>query len=119
VTSPAPPLLAQFKAALGLNAEDAAPPVPQKFESTPLDLTSDRLFAAALVRNPRLKAMEADVRRADASIRLAYKARVPDFSVGVEADAKASPIFATPQFGVALAIWRPQEIKGERGLLVG
>src|SRR2546426_5909863 len=50
--------------------------------------------------------MEAEVRRADASIRLAYKARVPDFSVGVEADAKASPVFVTPQLGVTLPIWR-------------
>lgn len=100
------PLLSQFKAALGLKPEDAAPPVPQKFESTPLDLTSDKLFATALARNPRLKAMEAEVRRADASIRLAYKARVPDFTVGVEVDAKASPIFVTPQLGVTLPIWR-------------
>lgn len=100
------PLVAQFKAALGMTAGDAVPPVPQKFESTPLDLTSDKLFATALVRNPRLKAMEAEVRRADASIRLAYKARVPDFSVGVEVDAKASPIFVTPQLGVTLPIWR-------------
>jgi cobalt-zinc-cadmium efflux system outer membrane protein len=100
------PLLAQFKAALGMKAEEASPPVPQKFESTPLDLTSDGLFAAALARNPRLKAMEAEVRRADASIRLAYKARVPDFSAGVEVDVKASPIFVTPQLGVTLPIWR-------------
>jgi len=100
------PLLAQFKAALGLKGEDAAPPVPQKFESTPLDLTSDRLFAAALARNPRLKAMEAEVRRADASIRLAYKARVPDFSLGLEADVKASPTMFTPQAGITLPIWR-------------
>ena len=100
------PLLAQFKASLGLTAEEPTPPVPQQFESTPLDLTSERLFAAALTRNPRLKAMEAEVRRADASIRLAYKARVPDFSVGVEADAKASPVFVTPQLGLSLPIWR-------------
>ncbi len=100
------PLLAQFKASLGLKSEDAAPPVPEKFESTPLDLNSDQLFATALARNPRLKAMEAEVRLADASIRLAYKARVPDFSVGVEVDAKASPIFVTPQLGVTLPIWR-------------
>jgi len=100
------PLLAQFKAALGMKAEDAAPPMPHKFESTPLDLTSDGLWATALTRNPRLKAMEAEVRRADASIRLAYKARVPDFNVGVEVDAKASPIFVTPQLGVTLPIWR-------------
>lgn len=100
------PLLAQFKAALGLTPEQTNPPVPAQFESTPLDLTSERLFTIALTRNPRLKAMEAEVRRADASIRLAYKARVPDFSVGVEADAKASPVFVTPQLGVTLPIWR-------------
>ena len=100
------PLLAQFKAALGLKAEDTAPPVPQKFESTPLDLTSEKLFATALARNPRLKAMEAEVRRADASLRLAYKARVPDFSAGIEADVKASPLMVRPQIGVTLPLWR-------------
>jgi len=100
------PLLAQFKAALGLKTEDATPPVPQKFETTPLELTSDKLFATALARNPRLKAMEAEVRRADASIRLAFKSRVPDFSLGIEADVKASPVFVTPQIGITLPIWR-------------
>lgn len=100
------PMLAQFKAALGLKTNDAAPPVPQKYESTPLDPTSESLFATALARNPRLKAMEAEVRRADASLRLAYKARVPDFSVGIEADVKASPLMVSPQVGITLPIWR-------------
>lgn len=100
------PMLAQFKAALGLKEQDAAPAVPEKFESTPLDLTSDKLFATALARNPRLKAMEAEVRRADASLRLAFKARVPDFSLGLEADLKASPVFVRPQIGMTLPIWR-------------
>src|SRR3989442_15175764 len=100
------PFLAQFKAALGLTAEQTNPPVPQQLESTPLDLTSDQLWATALARNPRLKAMEADVRRAEASLRLAYKARVPDFSVGLEADGKASPVVYTPQFTVTLPVWR-------------
>lgn len=100
------PMLAQFKAALGLTADDAVPPVPQKYESTPLDLSSESLFATALARNPRLKAMEAEVRRAEASLRLAYKARVPDFSAGVEADVKASPIMVRPQVGITLPIWR-------------
>ena len=100
------PLLAQFKAALGLTHEQPAPPVPQQFESTSLDLTSEQLFATALARNPRLKAMEAEVRRADAAIRLAYKARVPDFAIGLEADAKASPVIYTPQVGITLPIWR-------------
>lgn len=100
------PLLAQFKAALGLKSEDVTPPVPEQFETTSLDLTSDKLIASAFERNPRLKAMEAEVRRADAAVRLAYKARVPDFTVGFELDAKASPIFVTPQLGVTLPIWR-------------
>ena len=36
------PLLAQFKAALGLRADEPAPPVPQRFESASLDLTSGK-----------------------------------------------------------------------------
>ena len=100
------PLLEAFKASLGLMVGDAAPAVPAKFESTPLGLSSEQVFATALTRNPRLKAMEAEVRRADASLRLAYKARVPDFSLGLEADAKASPVIYRPQVGVTLPIWR-------------
>jgi len=100
------PLLAQFKAALGLGADAAAPPVPAKLETTPLDLTSDRLLAGAFARSPRLKAMEAEVRRADASIRLAYKARVPDFSLGLEADVKPNPVIFSPQAGMTLPVWR-------------
>jgi cobalt-zinc-cadmium efflux system outer membrane protein len=100
------PLLAQFKAALGLRPDQPTPAVPDQFESTPLDLTSEGLLATALIRNPRLKAMEAEMRRAEASLRLAYKARVPDFSMGFEADAKASPVVYTPQVAVTLPIWR-------------
>jgi len=100
------PLLAQFKAALGLKTEDAPPPVPLKLETTPPDVTAEMLFATALARNPRLKAMEAEVRMADASIRLATKAKVPDFSAGIMADVKASPVMVRPSFGVTLPIWR-------------
>jgi len=100
------PLLAQFKASLGLKAEDATPSVPQKLETTPLELTAEMLFATALARNPRLKAMEAEVRLAEASLRLATKAKVPDFSAGMEADVKAYPVMVRPSFGVTLPIWR-------------
>jgi len=100
------PLLAQFKAALGLNPEQPNPPVPSQFESTPLDLTAERLFEVALERNPRLRVMQAEVQRAEASLRLAYKARVPDFTVGLQADAKASPVIYTPQIAITLPIWR-------------
>jgi cobalt-zinc-cadmium efflux system outer membrane protein len=100
------PLLAQFKSALGLKPEQAAPPIPEQFESTSLDLTAERLFETALARNPRLKAMQSEVERAEASLRLAYKARVPDFTVGLEADAKASPVMFRPQAAMTLPIWR-------------
>jgi outer membrane protein TolC len=100
------PLTAQLKAALGLQADQKNPPVPQKFESTPLDVTSDQLFATALARNPRLKQMEAEVRMAEAGIRLAHQSKLPDFNIGVEADAKASPVMWRPTLGVTLPIWR-------------
>lgn len=99
-------LLTQFKAALGLKTEDATPPVPRITETSSLDLTSEMLFATALMRNPRLKVMEAEVRLADASLQLATKTNVPDFSAGMEADLKASPVMVRPSFGVTLPIWR-------------
>mgnify|MGYP000982541837 CR=1 FL=1 len=100
------PLLAQFKASLGFKAEDAMPPVPQNLETTPIDLTAEMLFTTALARNPRLKVMEAEVRLAEASLRLAAKSKVPDFSAGIEADVKAYPVMVRPSFGVTLPIWR-------------
>jgi outer membrane protein TolC len=99
-------LLTQFKAALGLRPADAAPPVPQRLESTPLDLTSEKLVETALARNPRLKVMAAEVRRAEAALALAHKSRVPDFSAGLEVDVKPSPAIYNPQFSVTLPIWR-------------
>ncbi len=100
------PLLAQLKAALGLSPNQQDLPMPKRFESTRLDLDSDRLFDIALQRNPRLRSMEAEIRQAEAEINLAYKERFPDFNVGSEADVKATPIIWNPQFGVTLPIWK-------------
>jgi len=100
------PLVAQFKAALGMRAEEPPPPVPQRFESTPLDLTSEKLFATALARNTRLKGLAADVRAAEAAIALAYKARMPDATVGVMADLKTTPTLYRPWGTVSLPLWR-------------
>jgi outer membrane protein TolC len=99
-------LVAQFKAALGLQAGDAAPPVPQRFESTPLELTPESLFQMVLSNNTRLKGMEAEVRGAEAAIALANKARVPDSSLGLMADLKTSPVLYRPVATVSLPIWR-------------
>jgi outer membrane protein TolC len=100
------PLLAQFKAALGLGADQPAPPVPQRLESTPLDLADEKLFEAALAQNTRLKGLEAEVRAAEAVIAQAYKARLPDASLGVMADAKTSPTLYRPWGTVTVPLWR-------------
>ncbi len=100
------PLLEQFKAALGLRGEDPTPPLPASFELTPLDISSERLLETARMRNPTLNAMHSELRRAEASLRLAYKARIPDFGLGVESDIKAAPVVVTPQVGITLPIWR-------------
>jgi outer membrane protein, heavy metal efflux system len=98
-------LMAQFKAALGMDAKNPDPPLPA-FVSTPLDLTGDQLFETALARNPQLKTMEAEVRQAEASLRVAHKERVPDFTAGGEVDVKASPFVWNPQLSMTLPIWR-------------
>jgi outer membrane protein TolC len=102
-------LLAQFKAALGLKAEDPTPPIPGRFESTPLDLSSEKLFQTALAQNARLKSLEAEVQAAEASLVLAQKARRPDFSLGFMADVKANPTLYRLPGGpgtLSLPIWR-------------
>jgi len=100
------PLVAAFKAALGLKAGDPAPSLPVKFETTPLDLSASEMLSAVYERNPRLKAMEADVNRAEASVRLAAKARIPDFAVGLESDLAMAPVMYRPLFAMTLPIWR-------------
>src|SRR5208337_1073410 len=99
------PLLAQLKGALGLGRNQADPPQPNRFESTPLNLSGEALLDAAFARNPRLKAMEAEVRLAEASIGVARKSSIPDFSAGLQAEVYRPP-FYWPQAGMSLPIWR-------------
>ncbi len=100
------PLIAQLKGALGLTRDQPDPPVPATFESTPLDLSGESLLATAFARNPRLKALEAGVRLAESQIALARKSQVPDFSLGLMADAWMSPTLFRPLGGMTLPIWR-------------
>jgi cobalt-zinc-cadmium efflux system outer membrane protein len=71
-----------------------------------LDLTSDKLLEAALAQNTRLKGMEAEVQAADAAITQAYKARMPDASLGLMADVKSSPTLYRPWGTVSIPLWR-------------
>ena len=100
------PLIAQFKAALGLTADQPDPPSPGHFEPTVVDLSPEQLLATAFARNPQLKAMAAEVQQAEASLDLAYKTKIPDFSLGLMADAKMAPVLYRPLASMSLPIWR-------------
>jgi outer membrane protein TolC len=99
-------LRAELKSALGLGLNDADPPSPKDFEQAALDLSSEKLLASAIEHSPRLKAMEAEVRAAQAAIVLANKGRNPDFAIGLMADARMSPILYRPWATVSLPVWR-------------
>jgi outer membrane protein TolC len=99
------PMLASFKAVLGLMPGQPDPPVPTRLETTAINPDSNELLQIAFTRNPQLRAMEADVRATEAGIALAYKSRVPDFSLGLMADAKAQPTMFRPLAGMTLPIW--------------
>jgi cobalt-zinc-cadmium efflux system outer membrane protein len=100
------PGLAAFKAALGIACDRADPPVPLRWEPEGPIPDSDELLRIGFSRNPRLKAMEADVRAAEAGIAMAYKEKVPDFNLALMADVKASPVLYWPQAGMSLPLWR-------------
>ena len=106
------PLTAAFKGALGMTRAQPDPPVPTGFESTPLELHDDALLELAFNRNPKLKAIESNVRTMQADIAVAYKENVPDFSLGVMADVKANPIIVRPLAGMTVPIWRDKIAAG-------
>lgn len=99
-------LLQNFKAAIGLTPEQADPPVPAHFEMSTGSVDADELRNFAFAHNPQLAAMDAEVRVTEAGITMAYKQRVPDFSLGLMADVKASPTMFRPLAGMTLPIWR-------------
>lgn len=100
------PLLTQFKVALGLRSHEEAPPLPSRFQTTSLEWSGEKLLQEAEARNPRLRAMAAEIRQAEAAVALARKGRVPDFSLGLEVNAYASPLMTSPQAGITLPLWK-------------
>ncbi len=99
-------LEAEFRAALGRQPSDAGVPIPTMFEPGAEPPSADAVLSLAAARNPRLRQMEADVRRGEAMLDLARTSRVPDFTVGIEADVKANPIMWRPSASMTLPIWR-------------
>lgn len=100
------PLSAQLKASLGLAANSPDIPLPVDLDPVSTNPPPETLLAQAFARNPRLKAMEAEIRQSEAAIALARKSRIPDTSVGLEADPLASPVMFRPQAGITLPIWK-------------
>lgn len=99
-------LRAELKAALGLRPADVDPPVPTTFTPSPDAGDPDALLQSALARNPKLLQMQADVRRAEAMLGLARRSGVPDFTLGLESDLRASPVMWRPAASMTLPIWR-------------
>jgi len=99
-------IVAQFKAALGMTVSDPEPPIPGDVAEPPFTLTDDQLVTKAFAKNLQLQAMSAEIRRAEASIVVARKERIPDFSAGAQVDVKASPFMWDPQLSMTLPIWR-------------
>jgi len=89
----APAVAGAIQGGMGLTRDQPDPPQPGRFEVTTLDLPAEQILDTAFARNPELKAMEAEVRRAQTSLDLAYKAKVPDFSLGLMADVKMRRCF--------------------------
>jgi cobalt-zinc-cadmium efflux system outer membrane protein len=112
------PLMAQLKGALGLTRGQPDPPAPARFESAALDLDGGGLLDSAFARNPRLKAMESEVRLAEALIGLARKSKVPDFSAGLQAEVYTPP-FYWPQGSMSLPIWRDKNAAQIAGAQAG
>jgi cobalt-zinc-cadmium efflux system outer membrane protein len=99
-------LVAEFRAALGHAPADVSVPVPGTFEVGSSPGTADAVLEIAAERNPLLRQMEADVRRGEAMLDLARTSRVPDFTLGIEADVKANPIMWRPTASMTVPIWR-------------
>ncbi len=99
-------LEAEFRAALGHAPGELSVPIPSTFEVGTPPSSADAVLAIASARNPVLRQMEADVRRGEAMLDLARTSRVPDFTVGIEADVKANPIMWRPTASMTLPIWR-------------
>lgn len=96
---------AGFKAALGLDPRIKIS-LPAKFTNSSGGLSQENLLAQAFEQNPSLKQMQAEIRKAEAELRLAKLGIVPDISFGLDVDIKQSPFVFNPELSVTLPIWR-------------
>jgi cobalt-zinc-cadmium efflux system outer membrane protein len=97
---------ARFKSALGLLPTDPDPAWPDATLSvTPLP-PEDELWRRTLAANPELARMRAMVEMTVAGVEAARRTGSPDYSLGLMADVKASPVMFRPTASVSLPVWR-------------
>lgn len=106
-------LLASWKSALGIGSGEPDPPLPDSFSFTDEKSMGESTLDEVLASNPRLRVMEADIKRAETALALAYKRRVPDFTLGLEVEAPTGEgsrnprdMVWKPRVGVTVPIWR-------------
>ena len=117
------PVMAGLLALLDLPS-DTVLPLPETVPEPPPPPTRDRLLETIRDRNPELLALAAQVKREDFGVKLADKAKYPDFSLGVDwiqtgdrpvdglLDNGKDPILA--RVAVRLPIWRKAYAAGSR-----
>ncbi|CAN5498244.1 hypothetical protein BH09SUM1_BH09SUM1_00740 [soil metagenome] len=106
-------LLLQWKSALGISPAEPDPPVPSSFDAEAPIRLEDAMLQEALATNPRLAVLRADITQAEAAVALAYRGRVPDFSLGFETETpvssgtvKGGDTVFLPRVGITIPIWR-------------
>ncbi len=106
-------LVAVWKSALGIAPSESDPPIPTTYQFSTEDDVSTVTLARVLENNPRLRVLRAEINRAEAGIAVAYRSRVPDFTLGLEAEAPTTADTRNPRdtvwkprVGVTVPIWR-------------
>lgn len=106
-------LRARLKSALGIAPREADPPLPTALPERGTELPDGDLLSLLLERNPRLHALESEIRAAESLVALARKSAYPDFMLGLSAGLSdpmgvtlGSPIMLSPEVGITLPIFR-------------
>ncbi len=106
-------LRARLKSALGIAPRDTDPPLPTALPERGTELPDGDLLTLLLERNPRLHALESEIRAAESLVALARKSAYPDFMLGLSAGLSdpmgvtlGSPIMLSPEVGITLPIFR-------------
>ncbi|MBL8765894.1 MAG: TolC family protein [Planctomycetes bacterium] len=106
-------LRARLKSALGIAPTGDDPPLPVELPRRGAELPSGDLFAELIARNPKLSALEAEIRSAESLVALARRSAYPDFLLGVEGRltdpvgvSSSSPLTVSPEVGITLPIFR-------------